>query len=201
MKRAPNHKALSFSMAQAICLSLLFINLPAMAQDKVQTIGLDAKIHGDQTPVPLYLTAGTYQVRPVSKHQGGAYSAWSVWKHNNCQKPSGCERTVPTRFVGFHNNYYIASPHLSNVRVAEQAIPVVDAIPAARNYSYFLKTTEITAYEVAENKVYPNEKAALAAAKPSSFTLTANGRVYFSLLDKSRQDDNRGGMTLEIRRQ
>jgi len=185
----------------AIFLSLLVSSLPVVAQENVQVIGLDAKIHGDQTPVPLYLKAGRYQVRPVGKDKGGTYSAWSVWKHSNCQNTQGCERTVPTRYAGLHNNYYVASPHLSDVHVAGKKLPTVSEIPAARNYSYFLKNEEVSAYEVAENKVYPDEKSALNAAQASTFTLDADGRVYFSLLDKSRQDDNRGGMTLEVRQQ
>ncbi len=180
--------------------SLTLLTFSAAQADEPYLIKLDAKINSADTPIPLYLKAGTYSVRPIGKSQGGLHEAWSVWSHTNCENTQGCERTTPTRFVGMHNNYYVSSPHLSRVSVDQQPLPIVDEIPKERTESYFLQNADTRAYEVTEKKVYPDEASALAAARASVFTVDAAGRVYFALLDNSRLTDNRGGMSLEIRK-
>lgn len=167
---------------------------------ETQIIKLDARTHNLDNPVKLTLPKGSYEVKPVGKAAGGNYEAWSVWDRTNCPRSKGCPRIVPTRFTGMHNNYYVSSPDLSKVLVAGKELPVVNAIPQYRDASYFLQNGNNRAYEVTENFTYPDEASALAAAKASTFTIAKDSQVAFMLLDMSRSTDNRGGMTLQIRK-
>ncbi|TXH70579.1 MAG: hypothetical protein E6Q83_05515 [Thiothrix sp.] len=167
---------------------------------ETQIIKLDARTHNLDNPIKLNMPKGSYEVKPVGKAAGGTYEAWSVWDRTNCPRSKGCPRIVPTRFTGMHNNYYVSSPDLSKVLVAGKELPVVNAIPQYRDASYFLQNGNNRAYEVTENFTYPDEASALAAAKASTFTIAKDSQVAFMLLDMSRSTDNRGGMTLQIRK-
>lgn len=183
------------------CLSLTFQAAAGHAATPTSyLINLDAKVNSDNQPVPLYLVKGRYEVRPVGRQSGGKFTAWSVWDRTNCARSAGCSRTVPTRYTGMHNNYYVISPNLTQATVNGRALPVVSETPRDRNFSYFLATPQTRAYEVTGNRIYPDEASALRAAHTSEFTVGANGRVYFALLDNSRRRDNRGGMSLLIRK-
>lgn len=186
-------------LLSALALITAF-TLPTFATAQDQIITLDAKRNTQNNPVPLYLRAGTYQVTPIGKHQGGNQTAWSVWEHTTCQQPRGCVRTVPTKFTGLHNNYYVMSAHLGTVKVKNKPLTEVAAIPKHRMHSYYLADGTTRAYEVAQPVVYPNEASALAGAQNSVFVLKQSGRVKFALLDNSRISDNRGGMSLKITR-
>lgn len=167
---------------------------------ETQIIKLDARSNGSDNPIRLNLPQGSYEVKPVGKAAGGQYEAWSVWDRTNCPRNKGCPRIVPTRFTGMHNNYYVSSPNLSKVVVAGKELSTVKEIPQYRDASYFLQNGGNRAYEVTENYTYPDEASALAAAKASTFTLDKDSQVSFMLLDMSRSTDNRGGMTLQIRK-
>jgi hypothetical protein len=167
---------------------------------ETQIIKLDARTNGSDNPIRLNLPQGSYEVKPVGKAAGGQYEAWSVWDRTNCPRNKGCPRIVPTRFTGMHNNYYVSSPNLSKVVVAGKELSTVKEIPQYRDASYFLQNGGNRAYEVTENYTYPDEASALAAAKASTFTLDKDSQVSFMLLDMSRSTDNRGGMTLQIRK-
>jgi hypothetical protein len=167
---------------------------------ETQIIKLDARTNGSDNPIRLNLPQGSYEVKPVGKAAGGQYEAWSVWDRTNCPRNKGCPRIVPTRFTGMHNNYYVSSPNLSKVVVAGKELSTVKEIPQYRDASYFLQNGGNRAYEVTENYTYPDEASALAAAKASTFTLDKDSQVSFKLLDMSRSTDNRGGMTLQIRK-
>lgn len=173
---------------------------PAPRSTAPQLVQLDAKVNGAERPVTLNLVKGTYEVKPVGKAAGGVHEAWSVWDRTNCPRAKGCPRIVPTRFTGMHNNYYITSGNITNVTVDGTSLPVVKEIPQYRDYSYILQAGQNTSYEVIDNFTYPDEASALATAKTSVFTLSADGPVMFALLDKSRITDNRGGMTLQVRK-
>lgn len=167
---------------------------------ETQIIKLDARTHNLDNPIKLSMPQGSYEVKPVGKAAGGTYEAWSVWDRTNCPRSKGCPRIVPTRFTGMHNNYYVSSPDLSKVTVAGKELPIVKEIPQYRDSSYFLQNGGNRAYEVTENYTYPDEAAALAASKASIFTLDKDSQVSFMLLDMSRSTDNRGGMTLQVRK-
>lgn len=167
---------------------------------ETQIIKLDARTNGSDNPIRLNLPQGSYEVKPVGKAAGGQYEAWSVWDRTNCPRNKGCPRIVPTRFTGMHNNYYVSSPNLSKVMVAGKELSTVKEIPQYRDASYFLQNGGNRAYEVTENYTYPDEASALAAAKASTFSLDKDSQVSFMLLDMSRSTDNRGGMTLQIRK-
>lgn len=167
---------------------------------ETQIIKLDARTNGSDNPIRLNLPQGSYEVKPVGKAAGGQYEAWSVWDRTNCPRNKGCPRIVPTRFTGMHNNYYVSSPNLSKVVVAGKELSTVKEIPQYRDASYFLQNGGNRAYEVTENYTYPDEASALAAAKASTFSLDKDSQVSFMLLDMSRSTDNRGGMTLQIRK-
>ncbi len=169
---------------------------PNLTADLV--INLDAKINTTDKPVSLFLRKGSYEIKPVAKAAGGSHEGWSVWAQTNCTQVRGCARTVPTRFTGMHNNYFVVSDQISQASVNGKVLPEVNEIPPHRDFSYFLKTLKVNGYEVTEKMVYPDEASALAAARASRFTLTADGHVAFALLDKSRTSDNRGGMTLQV---
>ncbi len=176
------------------------LTLPTLATEQDQIIKLDAKRNTQKNPVALYLSAGTYQVTPIGKQQGGNHSAWSVWGHTTCRQPRGCTRTVPTRFTGMHNNYYVLSEHLGTVKVQNEPLAEVTETPKNRMHSYYLADGTTRAYEVAQPMVYADAASALAGAQSSVFELKQNGRVKFALLDNSRISDNRGGMSLKITR-
>ncbi|HMT94298.1 hypothetical protein [uncultured Thiothrix sp.] len=167
---------------------------------ETQIIKLDARTHNLDNPITLSIPQGSYEVKPVGKTAGGKYEAWSVWDRTNCPRSKGCPRIVPTRFTGMHNNYYVSSPDLSKVTVAGKELPAVKEIPQYRDSSYFLQDGNTRAYEVTENYTYPDEASALAAAKASIFTINKDSQVSFMLLDLSRSTDNRGGMTLQVRK-
>lgn len=167
---------------------------------QTQILKLDARVNGSDSPIKLSLPKGSYEVKPVGKSAGGNYEAWSVWDKTNCPRSKGCPRIVPTRFTGMHNNYYVSSPDLSKVTVGGKDLPIVKEIPQYREASYFLQNGGNRAYEVTENFTYPDEASALAAAKASIFTLDKESQVAFMLLDMSRNTDNRGGMSLQIRK-
>ncbi|HPQ94627.1 MAG: hypothetical protein KDI44_11735 [Thiothrix sp.] len=166
-----------------------------------QLVQLNAKYHNNPTrAVYLQLKKGTYEVRAVGAAAGAEHSAWSVWSETSCKEARGCARTVPTRFTGLHNNYYVISPLISAVKVEGKSLAPVSETPAPRMNSYFLVTDKTRAYEVVEPHVYVNEATALAGAKTSTFTLNEPGKVGFALLDLSRTSDNRGGMALQVRK-
>lgn len=167
---------------------------------ETQIVKLDARVNGSDSPIKLKMPQGSYEVKPVSKAAGGNFEAWSVWDRTNCPRSKGCPRIVPTRFTGMHNNYYVSSPNLSEVVIGGKALPVVKETPQYRDSSYFLQNGSNRAYEVTENFTYPDEASALAAAKTSVFTLEKDSEVAFMLLDMSRSTDNRGGMTLQVRK-
>ncbi|MFZ1343774.1 hypothetical protein [Thiothrix eikelboomii] len=200
-------------LSALLCTSLLATTLVQAAPNQApkpnakprnnfetQIIKLDARVHGANNPIRLNLPQGSYEVKPVSKAAGGQYEAWSVWDRTNCPRSKGCPRLVPTRFTGMHNNYYVSSAQLSQVIVDGKALPIVKEIPQYRSTSYFLQNGGNRAYEVTENFTYPDEASALAAAKASTFSLDKDSQVAFMLLDLSRSTDNRGGMTLQVRK-
>ena len=168
------------------------------AQADTQIVNLDAKKNNQQNPVQLYLRAGTYQIKPIGRAEGGVNTAWSVWEQTSCKQARGCPRTVPTQFTGMHNNYYVMSAHLGEVNVAGKAIPQVLETPRDRMHSYYLVNSNARAFEVTQPRVYADDASALAGAQSSVFTMTTNGRIQFALLDNSRISDNRGGMSLQI---
>ncbi|MEZ5536829.1 MAG: hypothetical protein R3F02_14550 [Thiolinea sp.] len=177
-------------------LALTPLLLTATANAQEELVELDAKLNNQQNPRQLYLRAGTYQVTPVK----GDNSAWSVWAYTTCEQVQGCARTVPTKFTGLHNNYYVISEHLGTVTVNNRMLSEVDETPKHRMNSYYLVNDETRAYEITEPMVYADEARALAGAQSSVFTLKENARVKFALLDNSRITDNRGGMSLKVTR-
>ncbi|MFZ1388080.1 MAG: hypothetical protein WBP46_07465 [Thiolinea sp.] len=206
-------KPFSLILSAALCTGLLATNLSQAAPNQApkantakprsfetQLIKLDARTNGLDSPIKLNIPQGTYEVKPVGKAAGGDAEAWSVWDRTNCSRAKGCPRIVPTRFTGMHNNYYVSSADLSQVTVAGKALPVVKEIPQYRDTSYFLQNGGNRAYEITEKFTYPDEASALAAAKASVFTIDKDSQVSFMLLDMSRSSDNRGGMTLQVRK-
>lgn len=171
---------------------------PTLAAAQDQIVKLDAKVNTQKNPGMLYLRAGTYQVTPIGKHHGGDKAAWSVWGHTTCKQTQGCTRTVPTKFTGLHNNYYVISDQLGAVSINNQPLTEVAETPKYRMHSYYLVDDTTRAYEVTQPKVYANEASALAGAQSSTFVMKQNGRVKFALLDNSRTTDNRGGMSLKV---
>lgn len=184
----------NFTTATLMCALLI----PTLASAQDQIVKLDAKKNTQKNPALLYLRAGTYQITPIGRQHGGNKAAWSVWEHTTCKQPRGCARTVPTKFTGLHNNYYVISEHLGEVKVNNKTLAEVDKTPKHRMHSYYLADGTTRAYEVAQPMVYANEASALAGAQSSVFTLTENAKVKFALLDNSRVTDNRGGMSLKI---
>lgn len=185
-----------------LCLATLTLittaTLSTSAHAAGQIVHLDAKKHNQQNPAQLYLRAGTYQIKPIGRAQGGSKVAWSVWKFTNCKQPQGCPRTVPTKFTGLHNNYFVMSDQLGAVSVNGQPVPQVSQTPRDRMHSYYLVDGATRAFEIAQPRVYADEASALAGAQTSTFTMTTGGRIRFALLDNSRSSDNRGGMSLQI---
>ncbi len=182
-------------LSKVILTAVLGLTLlpPLSANDQNQIIKLDAKINTQKNPGILYLRAGTYKVTPI----GGA---WSVWGYTTCKHPKGCIRTVPTKFTGLHNNYYVISEHLGAVSVNNKPLRKVSETPKHRMNSYYLVNDTTRAYEVTQPTVYASEASALAGAQSSTFVMKENGRVKFALLDNSRTTDNRGSMNLKITR-
>lgn len=206
-------KPLPFLLSGLLCTGLLATTLSQAAPNQApkpnakprstfetQIIKLDARVNGSNNPIKLNMPQGIYEVKPVSKTAGGNYEAWSVWDRTNCPRSKGCPRIVPTRFTGMHNNYYVSSPDLSQVTIDGKALPVVKETPQYRDASYFLQNGGNRAYEVTENFTYPDEASALAASRTSVFTIDKDSQVGFMLLDMSRSNDNRGGMTLQVRK-
>lgn len=206
-------KPLPLLLSVLLCTGLLATTLSQAAPNQTpkpnakprnsfetQIIKLDARVNGSDNPIKLTMPQGTYEVKPVSKTAGGNYEAWSVWENTNCSRSKGCPRLMPTRFTGMHNNYYVSSANLSQVMVGGKALPIVKEIPQYRNSSYFLQNGNNRAYEVTENFTYPDEASALAASKASVFSIDKDSQVAFMLLDLSRSTDNRGGMTLQVRK-
>ncbi|HPY40283.1 MAG TPA: hypothetical protein PLM98_07185 [Thiolinea sp.] len=208
-------KRLSLLVPVLLCTSLLTFHVAeaaptqapkpapsatARSSFETQLIKLDARNNGSDNPIKLALPKGSYEVKPVGKAAGGNNEAWSVWDRTNCTRAKGCPRIVPTRFTGMHNNYYVSSTDLNQVTVDGKALPVVKEIPQYRDTSYFLQNGGNRAYEVTENFTYPDETSALAASKASVFSIDKDSQVAFMLLDMSRSNDNRGGMTLQIRK-
>ncbi|MGB0848069.1 MAG: hypothetical protein ACPGSM_15190 [Thiolinea sp.] len=181
-----------------LSLSCLILLTPAIATAADQVVKLDAKRNTQKNPAQLYLRAGTYKITPVGRHHGGDKGAWSVWGHTTCKHPRGCRRTVPTKFTGLHNNYYVMSDQLGTVMVNGKKLTPVTETPTHRMHSYYLADGTQRAYEVAQPMVYANEASALAGALSSTFVMTQGGRIKFALLDNSRISDNRGGMSLKI---
>ena len=161
-------------------------------------VKLDAKYNTQKNPAKLYLRAGTYKVTPIGRYHGGDKGAWSVWNNTTCKNPAGCRRTVPTRFTGLHNNYYVISDQLGTVTVNGKKIRQVKETPQPRMNSYYLVDDTQRAYEAVQPMVYANEAGALKNALSSTFVMTQNGRISFALLDGSRTSDNRGGMSLKV---
>lgn len=172
--------------------------IPALAFAQPHIIKLDAKINNQDNPRQLYLRAGTYQVQPIGHVPDNKKSAWSVWNNTNCTHAKGCQRTVPTKFTGLHNNYYVVSDQLDNIKVMNKAIPQVKETPRDRLNSYFLVNEQSRAFEVAQPRVYANEASALTGAQTATFTMKEGGRIFFALLDNGKIKDNRGGMNLRI---
>nr|CAA6805342.1 MAG: Unknown protein [uncultured Thiotrichaceae bacterium] len=181
----------------AITLICAF-TLPGLAAAQDQIVKLDAKKNTQKNPAMLYLRAGTYQVTPIGKHHGGNEAAWSVWGHTTCKQANGCARTVPTKFTGLHNNYYVISDQLGAVSVNNKPLREVAETPKYRMNSYYLIDDSTRAYEVTQPRVYANEASALAGSQSSTFVMKENGRIKFALLDNSRTTDNRGGMSLKV---
>ncbi|CAA6812649.1 MAG: Unknown protein [uncultured Thiotrichaceae bacterium] len=171
---------------------------PTLAAAEDQIVKLDAKVNTQKNPGMLYLRAGTYQVTPVGRHHGDNKTAWSVWGHTTCKQAHGCTRTVPTKFTGLHNNYYVMSDQLGAVSINNKPLAEVAETPKYRMHSYYLVDGTTRAYEVTQPTVYANEASALAGAQSSTFIMKQNGRVKFALLDNSRTTDNRGGMSLKV---
>lgn len=188
------------NLPKALLSGLLGLALlqPTLATAQDQIIKLDAKVNTQKNPALLYLRAGTYQVTPIGRQHGGDKTAWSVWEHTTCKQPRGCARTVPTKFTGLHNNYYVMSDQLGAVSINNKPLTEVAETPKYRMHSYYLADGATRAYEVTQPTVYADEASALAGAQRSTFVMKQNGRVKFALLDNSRTTDNRGGMSLKV---
>ena len=117
-----------YTMYKVVLLSILGLafSTPATAANgNEHIVKLDAKRNTQKNPARLYLRAGTYQITPIGRYHGGDKGAWSVWAHTTCKHPQGCRRTVPTKFTGLHNNYYVSSDQLGTVMVNGRKIAVV----------------------------------------------------------------------------
>ncbi len=181
-----------------ICTTSLALLIPGITLAAEHIVKLDAKYNTQKNPARLYLRAGTYKVTPIGRYHGGDKGAWSVWDNTTCTSPQGCRRTVPTKFTGLHNNYYVISDQLGDVMVNGRKLGTVKETPQPRMNSYYLVDDTQRAYEVAQPMVYANEASALKNALSSTFVMTQNGRISFALLDGSRTSDNRGGMSLKV---
>lgn len=188
------------SLLRTILPSLLglLLTTPAISLAADQIVKLDAKRNTQKNPAQLYLRAGTYTVTPIGRYHGGDKGAWSVWGHTTCKHPKGCQRTVPTKFTGLHNNFYVMSDQLGNVTVTGRKLVEVKETPRHRMHSYYLVDGTERAFEVTQPRVYSNEASALAGALSATFVMNKGGRIKFALLDNSRTTDNRGGMSLKV---
>lgn len=179
-------------------LTSLLLATPTVTLAADQIVKLDAKRNTQKNPARLYLRAGTYKITPIGRYHGGDKGAWSVWNNTTCKHARGCRRTVPTKFTGLHNNYYVMSDQLGEVKVNGKKLAEVKETPRPRMQSYYLVNDKERAFEATQPMVYANEASALAGALSSTFTMTKGGRIAFALLDNSRTSDNRGGMSLKV---
>lgn len=169
-------------MLNAIKRMLLIasIGLLYMGNAHAYLINLDASKSG----VERYLSAGTYEIIPVS----GKYEAWTAWdlsnpNHNVCTDVNGCARVGNPKPVGWINSYSFESPDLVNVIINGLA-----ALPSSGDL-----------YKVKENPsiVYADAGTAFANAQTAEFTLTKAGSVKFMTATGSYWD-NDGGMSLHV---
>jgi hypothetical protein len=140
-------------------------------------INADANNNGYSSGVEKYLSAGTYEVVPVS----GKFKAWTAWDLSNpkftlCNDSNGCDRNG-SDVKGWLNSFAFESPDLIDV-----TINGVAALPVSGDL-----------YKVNQYVAYPDASSALTHAWSAEFTLTKAGFVSFMI-----PDSNDGGMSLHV---
>lgn len=164
-------------------LVIASMSLLAVGNAHAYLINIDATKSGLNSPVKKYLSAGTYEVIPVS----GKFEAWTAWDLSNpkatvCGNGNGCNRNG-SDVKGWLNSYGFQSLDLVDVIINGIIVaPEIDGL-----------------YKVNQSKdiLYADAGSALANAWGAEFTLTKAGYVSFMVPD-SNLGDNDGGMSLHV---
>ena len=186
-----------FSLNVRLVSALLLYALTLHNADAA-IVNINSRVNYLGNPVDIFLDAGTYTVTPTGTTDSGAYNAWNPWSRTSCTDPVGCLLTSPTTVTGWMNRYEVISSDISAVGVDGIALEPVDTVPNPTTESFFLSSPTETRYSVTDIMVYPDALAALAMAKPSTFTLSTAGMVGFSINDILPLGDNTGGISLNI---
>ena len=181
----------------------LFLSVCLVQAANAEIINLEARYAAFDSPVEVFLDAGTYSVTPVGIVGGGTYDAWTAWSAVNCGNPLGCTQTSPTTATGYLTEYVVISDALESVTVDGAALNRTAVFPTPTIVSIFASGAPYpwggTWYRVRPAIVYPDAVSALASATTSTFTLDYAADVGFATGDLwSASGDNSGGISLLV---
>ena len=181
----------------------LFLSVCLVQAAYAEIIDLNARSAAFDSPVEVFLDAGTYSVTPVGIVGGGTYDSWTPWSVVNCGNPLGCTQTWPTTATGYLTSYVVLSDALESVTVDGVALNPTAAFPTPTVVSIFVSGAPApwggTWYTVRPAIVYPDPVSALASATTSTFTLAYPAIVGFASGDLlSVSYDNSGGISLLV---
>lgn len=185
MKTYINNFAIVFSLAIPF-----IVVTPASASI---IVNLDAT---SANTVDVYLKAGTYIFEPIGVSDGGKFNAWNPWASTTCADDNGCDQTYPTQYTGWIDKYKVSASSLEEVNYGTEQLSRVSSIPIHQE-SFFFYTDTLKYYRVYSAKIFPDDIASLANASSSSFTISKDEFVSFSILD-SNYSDNEGGISLML---
>jgi hypothetical protein len=202
MLKAPAHLiwlassfAYKFSRRTLLCGCAIVLLLGVHLHSRSATIvNINAATNGVQSPVSLALAAGVYQITPIGVSAGGAFDAWNAWNYTTCAAQAGCP--INGTLTGWIDAFNISSPYLSNVSIGgTDLVPV--ATLGTSFATYFYKGPQSNSFNSGAALIFPSAPLALAAAQPSTITLTQASTVIFTLLDDP-YNDNLGGVSLSV---
>lgn len=152
----------------------------------------------DSNKIYLTLDAGDYEIKTISKAEGGAFTAWKAWSDNNCQKNNGCE----IGYHGFLTLFGMQSPSITSFN----DITIDTSTTGKQNLKNCSYDTGYNGYISCFNstpgsfKVYPTENLAFQAEPiTAKFHMQHKESVGFFVIDtQSKLNDNAGGLSLLI---
>jgi len=147
----------------------VFITVETIAEPSMFVVNLNSRIHVNlETAISIQLNKGKYIVTPISKEQGGMYSA-----ANRFQEVTECSGSNGNCMHGWEHSYLIV---------------VGEATPAKFGCGEGHGPLDCGAY-------YPNETVAFQNAVASEFVLATPTTVKFFFRDDNLID-NEGGISL-----